>query len=457
MKIKILIIDDEIMICKSLEAGLTDLGYLVATACDGSTALKLMATFRPNIVFTDMRLGNENGIELIDSLKRADQDVEIIVMTAFSDIKSAVSAIKKGAYDYINKPFELDQINMIIQRAYENHKMKTRLNLLAKQQECSIKNMIGECQKMREVMTTIDRLSGNDDVTVLIRGETGTGKELVADAIHKNSVRRDYPLLKINCGAIPATLVESELFGFEKNAFTGASAQKKGLFEIADGGSVFLDELGELPLDMQAKLLRFLEDRKFRRIGGLQDIEVDVRIIAATNKNLEQAIRDREFREDLYYRINVVPIHLPPLRERGDDILLLTEYFLNQFNIKFHKNILGLDEQCKAKFLNYDWAGNIRELRNVIERIAILSDESWIRLYNLPPDMRDEKHDDTSSGSVTDYGECIGLTLDDKMDCIEKQCILEALEKSSGNQTKASVLLGISRFTLKRKMEKHKI
>ncbi len=457
MKIKILVIDDEIMICKSLKAGLTDIGYDVSTASNSKEAIRLAEDFRPHIVFTDMRLGNEDGIELIDDIKRVDNDIEIIVMTAFSDIKSAVSAIKKGAFDYINKPFELDQINIIILRAYENLRMKNKLFILEKQKESSLKCMIGDSPKIHEVLMTIDRLAKNDNVTALIRGETGTGKELVAEAIHNNSIRKNYPLLKINCGAIPGQLVESELFGFEKSAFTGAASQKKGLFEIADGGSVFLDEIGELPLETQAKLLRFLEDRKFRRIGGLQDIEVDVRIICATNRNLEQAIKDRTFREDLYYRINVVPVVLPPLRERGSDIILLAEFFLEQFNIKFKKNIKGFDEQSKARFLEYRWSGNIRELRNVIERIVILNDETWIRIYHLPLELQNRQTNGSPSSDARSYAACSNLTLDEKMDCIEKQCILEALETEGGNQTKASALLGISRFTLKRKMEKHGI
>ena len=388
MKIKVLVIDDELMICKSLAAGLSDMGYDVAAAQNGQDALNLMASFKPHIVLTDMRLGTENGIELIDDIKRIDSDTEVIVMTAYSDITSAVTAIKKGAFDYINKPFELEEIAIVLERAYQNYKIKNKLLILEKQRQGYEGDIIGESDKMKEIFEKIDILSQNDNVTVLITGETGTGKELVAEAIHRKSVRKDSPILKINCSAIPGQLVESELFGFEKNAFTGASARKKGLFEIANGGTVFLDEMGELPLETQAKLLRVLEEKRFRRIGGLEDIEVDIRIIAATNRNLEQAVKEKAFREDLYYRLNVVPIEMPPLRERGNDILLIAQHYLDRYNAAFKKSIKGFDEKAKAKLLAYNWPGNIRELKNVIERIVILNNGDWISCGSLPVEIQ---------------------------------------------------------------------
>ena len=459
MRIKVLIIDDELMICKSLKAGLSDMGYLVETAQNREEALMQVHSMKPNLVLTDMRLGNENGIELIDDIKKIDSDIEVIVMTAYSDISSAVLAIKKGAFDYINKPFELDEIRIILERAYENYKIKNKILILEKQNQSFEENMIGKSDKMKDVFEKIHILSQNDSVTVLILGETGTGKELVADAIHNNSIRKDFPILKINCGAIPSHLVESELFGFEKHAFTGAGTKKKGLFEIANGGTIFLDELGEIPLEIQTKLLRFLEERKFRRIGGLEDIEVDIRIITATNKNLEKAVRDKEFREDLYYRLNVVPIEVPALRDRGSDILLIAEYFLEKYNISFKKSIKGFDESAKRKLLSYSWPGNIRELKNVIERIVILTNDEWIASNKLPPEIqsfegvigieeKEEDHEITLKDS---------FSLDDKLDSIERHYIIDALEKSGGNQTKAAEELGISRFALRRKMEKHMI
>ncbi len=459
MRIKVLIIDDELMICKSLKAGLDDMGYIVEMALNKEEALAQIHSLKPHVVLTDMRLGNENGIDLIDDIKKIDNDIEVIVMTAYSDIASAVFAIKKGAFDYINKPFELDEIHIILERAYENYKIKNKLLILEKQKRCFEKNMIGQSNKMKDVYDKISILSQNDGVTVLILGETGTGKELVADAIHNNSLRKDFPIMKINCSAIPGHLVESELFGFEKNAFTGAGTKKKGLFEIANGGTVFLDELGEIPLEIQAKLLRFLEERKFRRIGGLEDIEVDIRIITATNKNLEKAVKEKEFREDLYYRLNVVPIEVPPLRERGNDILLLADYFLEKYNTAFRKVIRGFDENSKRKLFSYFWPGNIRELKNVIERIVILSNDEWITSDKLPREIQNFEGDSDIDDLEKERGIVLedDFSLDYKLDSIEQRYILEALEKSGGNQTKAAEILGISRFALRRKMEKHSI
>lgn len=459
MKIKVLIVDDEVMICKSLQAGLTDIGYAVAAVQNGRDAIKKAISFKPHIVLTDMRLGNENGIELIDELKQVDNEMEIIVMTAYSDIASAVLAIKKGAFDYLNKPFELEEIKLVLKRAFQSYRLKNKLLILEKQRRSCMENVIGASDKMRDLFSTINILSQNDNVTVLIRGETGTGKELVADAIHHQSIRKDSPILKINCSTLPAQLVESELFGFERSAFTGADARKKGLMEIANGGTVFLDELGELPLEMQAKLLRFLEEKKFRRIGGLEDIEVDLRIIAATNKNLEQAVKEKAFREDLYYRLNVVPVVVPPLRERDKDILLLAEYFLEKYNLAFKKSIEGFDFDAKSKLLSYDWPGNIRELKNIIERIVILHDGPWITVSHLPREIQQDDRDE-EAGAVCP---CVradgqvkreGFSLDERLARMEKEYLLEALAQSGGHQSRAAELLGISRFALKRRMEK---
>lgn len=457
MRNKVLIVDDEVMICKSLDAGLTDAGYSVATARNSEEAMKAVRNFKPRIVLTDMKLGNENGIDLIDRIKSENSDIEVIVMTAYSDISSAVLAIKKGAFDYINKPFELEHIEIILIRALENSKLKNKLEVLEKLSESPAKIMIGDSPAMQPVYRNIEKLSPNDNVTVLITGETGTGKELVADAIHHGSIRKNLPLLKINCSAIPENLLESELFGFEKNAFTGAASQKKGLFELANGGTVFLDELAELPMEMQAKLLRFLEERKFRRIGGLEDIEVDIRLIAATNQNLEQAVKEKRFREDLYYRINVFPIELPPLRQRGDDILLLADYFLKIYKSKFNKTVNGFTEQARDMLRSYAWPGNIRELKNIIERSVILTDNDWITEENMPLEL--QKKSPKSEGLPLDDQNPMSqgkpLSLDRELEEIERNWICRALEKAGGNQTKAAAILGISRFALKRKMEKY--
>ncbi|SKC40728.1 sigma-54-dependent transcriptional regulator [Maledivibacter halophilus] len=458
MKKRILIIDDEKTICLSLSEGLKDLGYKVDYALNGKSGIRKADDFKPHVIFLDMRLGNENGLEVLKTIKNIDNDAEVVIMTAYGNVETAVLAMKNGAFDYIKKPFDLGEIDIIISKAFDNLKMKKKIYLLEKEKEYTGSAMIGNSSSMKEVLSKIDILSKNDNVTVLITGETGTGKELVAEAIHNKSTRRDGPIVKINCGAIPKDLVESELFGYEKNAFTGAAARKKGLFEIADGGTVFLDELGEIPMDMQTKLLRFLEERKLKRVGGLQDIDVDIRIIAATNKNLEEAIKKKKFREDLYYRLNVIPIKLPALRDRGRDILLLAEYFLSKYNKKFNKSIKGFESKVKERLLSYSWPGNVRELKNVVERIVILHDVEYIDLLHLPAVVQNHnKTSDTVLESWSPKQDIFneGFCLEDEVQRIEKKYITMALDKTDGNYSKASQLLGISRFALKRRIEKY--
>lgn len=458
MKKRILIIDDEKTICLSLKEGLKDLGYKVEGALDGGNGIKKVNDFKPHVIFLDMRLGNENGLELLKTIKTIDNDVEIVIMTAYGNIETAVTAIKNGAFDYIKKPFDLEEIDIIISKAFDSLNMKKKIYLLEKEREYTGSAMIGNSSKMKEIFSKIDILSQNDNVTVLIRGETGTGKELVAEEIHNKSTRKDAPIVKINCGAIPKDLVESELFGYEKNAFTGAAARKKGLFEIADGGTVFLDELGEIPMSMQTKLLRFLEERKLKRVGGLQNIDVDIRIIAATNKNLEEAIKKKKFREDLYYRLNVIPINLPSLRDREEDILLLAEYFLSKYNKKFNKSIKGFSNNVKNRLLTYNWPGNVRELKNVLERIVILHDVQYIDTFHLPVEVQNHNEtDDNEIGSYTIKQDIFKdkFCLEDEIQRIEKKYIIMALEKTSRNYSKAAELLGISRFALKRRIEKY--
>ncbi|HBV68044.1 MAG TPA: sigma-54-dependent Fis family transcriptional regulator, partial [Clostridiales bacterium] len=279
-------------------------------------------------------------------------------------------------------------IDLIIKKAIKDVEMQKKLYIYEKEKQSLNLELIGEHPLMKAVKRDIDILAKNDEVTALIKGESGTGKEIVATAIHDNSIRKNSPILKINCGSIPKQLLESEMFGFERNAFTGANERKKGLMEVADGGTVFLDEIGEMPIELQPKLLRFIEERKFKRVGGLEDIEVDIRIIAATNKNLEEAILKKEFREDLYYRLNVVPVMLPPLRERGNDILILTDKFLEDYNLKFHKKIKGFTKDAKDVLMGHTWRGNVRELKNIVERIVLLTEEEYIDAEDLPFEIR---------------------------------------------------------------------
>lgn len=457
MEKRILIIDDEKTICFSLTEGLKDLGYEVDYALNGREGIKKASGFKPQIIFLDMRLGDENGLEILREIKEIDNDMLIIIMTAYGNIETAVTAIKNGAFDYIRKPFALEEIHVIISKAFDSLNMKKKIYLLQKEKEFAGNTMIGRHPSILEILKKVEILAENDNVTVLVRGETGTGKELVAEAIHNKSIRKEAPMVKINCGAIPKELVESELFGYEKNAFTGAGAMKKGLFEIADGGTVFLDELGEIPLDMQTKLLRFLEERKFKRVGGLQDIKVDIRIIAATNKNLEEAIKEKQFREDLYYRLNVVPINLPQLSTRGEDIILLAEYFLFKYNIKFNKAFKGFTNKAKSRLMEYNWPGNIRELKNVIERIVILHSEDYLDTCHLPVEIQNYSGDSSETFRI-DYSEKVyddNFCLEDEIRKIEKKYITRALEKTNGNHSRAAKILGISRFALKRRIEKY--
>jgi len=460
MNCKILIVDDEEIIQLSLSEGLKDLGYKVNTAGNGTRAIELAKKFKPQVVFLDMRLSNENGLDILPKIKEIDNDIEIVIMTAYGDIQTAVKAVKLGAFDYINKPFDLQEIDIIIKRILKNIELQKKIYILEKEKQAHIENIIGEHPLMKDNFNKIEILSKNDKVTVLIRGETGTGKELVASAIHKSSARKDANMLKINCGSIPQQLIESELFGFEKNAFTGANNRKKGLLEIADGGTVFLDEIGELPIEVQPKLLRFLEERKFKRVGGLEDIEVDIRVIAATNKDLEEAIKKKEFREDLYYRLNVVPIYIPPLRERGMDILILAKNFLQEYNKRFNKKINGFTKKAEESLLSYKWSGNVRELKNVIERIVILGEVEYIDVDDLPAEINIDISDELNIPKVVQYKlqEEIfypGFSLEKEVEDMEIYYVKLALRYCNNNNSKASEMLGISRFAFKRRMEKY--
>ncbi|RQD72244.1 MAG: sigma-54-dependent Fis family transcriptional regulator [Tindallia sp. MSAO_Bac2] len=458
MKIKVLIIDDEETIRMSLKEGLTDMGYKAYTAVDGQTGLEELDKRQPQVVFLDMRLPDVNGLELIQPIRERDEDIQVVMMTAYGDIRTAVSAIKKGAFDYMHKPFDLDEVQVILNRIEASLKMKKKLYILEQEASAAARQpIIGQHPSMDEVFNKIQVLAENDDVTVLIRGETGTGKELVASAIHNASKRKEAPMVSINCAAISQNLIESELFGHEKNAFTGANALKKGLLEIADGGTVFLDEIGELSPDTQTRFLRVLEERKFKRVGGLEDIEVDIRVMAATNKNLEKAMDQKEFREDLYYRLNVVPINLPPLRERGEDVLLIAQHFLSHYNQKFQKKIQGFTEEAKKSMLQYSWKGNIRELKNVMERMAILHSGVTIDAVDLPPEIQKDKRAVQAKGISWELERPeipADFSLEAYLQGIEAAYLEKALKQCNNNHTQAAEILGISRFALKRRAEK---
>src|SRR5512136_2531788 len=372
-KTKILVVDDEQLIRWSIEQNLKKQGYEIITACDGEEALKLVREEQPELILLDIQMPGINGLEVLERVKEFDEDIVVIMVTAQGGLETAVSAMRLGAYDYVNKPFNLDELAIVIKKSLETSSLRREVaGLRSEHKKVGPPNIIGASKHMKNVLAMMDKVAKSEAATVLVQGESGTGKELVAKWLHYKSNRADKPFVAINCAAVPATLLESELFGYEKGAFTDAKATKKGLFELGDGGTIFLDEIGDMELGMQAKLLRFLEDRTFRRIGGAKVISVDIRIISATNKDLMKAIEDKSFRNDLYYRLQVIPIFLPPLRERREDIIQIAMHFIGYFNREFNKQVTGISSEAEQLFLNYHWPGNIRELKNVIERAIIL-------------------------------------------------------------------------------------
>lgn len=430
--------------------GLGDLGYETDAAETVDEGLEKTKNFRPEVILLDNRLKDHMGMEEIYRFKQIDEGVQIILMTAYGSVSQAVEAAKRGAYDYILKPFDIDEIDFIIKRCLDQQKSKESLQFL----KGHARQFMGVSSEVKKICSHIQLLGENSSVDVLIRGETGTGKEVVASLIHESSDRRDNLMVRINCGAIPENLLESELFGYEKGAFTGAVKTKKGLIELANGGTVFLDEIGELPMAMQAKLLTFLDDRKFKRVGGLDDIQVNTRIIAATNRNLEQAILDGSFREDLFYRLNVMQIVIPPLRERREDIPVLCDYYLDYYNKKFAKNITRVEPEFLKELVAYEWHGNVRELKNIFERCFLFSNgnqlEKHVELTAKAPTVSLEKPDlylvkDLQNGPID---------LEQEIGRLERIYMDQALDLCGNNVSKAAALLGISRFALKRKMEK---
>lgn len=450
MKTKVLVVDDEFLIRMSLESGLSDLGYQVKTAQSIAEGLSEAEAFRPDVLLLDNRVGQQMGMDHIEDFKRLDEDILIVMITAYGSVSQAVEAMKRGACHYIQKPFDLEEVDLIIRRNLDQLKRRRSLELMRQRQ----RQIIGESEAIRRICRNVDILAQNDNVDLLICGETGTGKGVVVNAIHASSPRKDTPLVKINCGAIPETLLESELFGYEKGAFTGANKAKKGLMELADGGTVFLDEIGELPLPMQAKLLTFLEDRSFKRVGGLRDIEVNVRIIAATNRDLELEVEKGTFREDLFYRLNVMQIRIPPLRERREDIPVLARFYLEHFNRKFGKELKDIDPAFLREMEGYSWKGNVRELRNVIERCVLFSQGELLtgEETGLEHKREHEKIENTLSYPLKDLAR-ESIDLKKEVDAFELSYINKAMDLCGGNTSRAAQMLGCTRFTLKRRLE----
>lgn len=448
-KTKIMVVDDEHLIRWSLEQNLKKQGYEVCTAGTGEDALRLAREEQPELVLLDYHLPGINGLEVLQRLKEIDEDILVIMVTAQGGLETAVNTMRHGAYDYINKPFNLDEMAIVIRKALETSDLRREVvQLRSEHKKQGPPKILGNSKHMKDVLEMMAKVARSDASTVLVQGESGTGKELVAKWIHYESARAEKPFVAINCAAVPSTLLESELFGHEKGAFTDAKTSKKGLFELADGGTVFLDEIGDMEVGMQAKLLRFLEDRTFRRIGGGKVIPVDVRIISATNKDLLKAIEEKTFRNDLYYRLQVIPIFLPSLRERKDDILVLANYFIEMFTREFNKPTKGISSMAEKLLVEYNWPGNIRELKNVIERAIILGNDENLLLENLPLEIV-AKGSQVAMPMATFKLPPEGIDIEE----VERELIKQSLEITDWNQSKAAkkLNLGIDAFRYRMK------
>ena len=457
MKTKILIVDDEASIREFLEIMLKKEGYDVTCAEDGQQAVEILKKKSFDMVISDLQMPRMTGIELLHHVNLNYPDLTFMVITAFGTTESAVEVMKKGAYDYLTKPFKIDEVRLNIKNAVKSKHLELENRSLKRelQKEFNFQNLVGNSQSMHNVYNIVERVS-QSPTNVLITGESGTGKEMVAKAIHYNGFLKERPFITVNCGAIPESLMESEMFGHKKGSFTGAISDKQGLFEIADGGTLFLDEVGELPLSIQVKLLRAIQERVIRKVGDTQDLKVSVRIIAATNRILEDMVKTGEFREDLYYRLNVILIRAPSLRERKEDIPLLAEFFLKKYNEKLIKDIQGISDDAMASLKKYHYPGNVRELENIIERTVALEGGSTILPESLPPFVM------TASGRKMASSQDIeitddGIDVDNIIGHIEKELIVKAIHKSDGVKKKAAKLLGITFRSMRYRIRKYNL
>lgn len=446
MNCKVLIIEDDEIMRVTIEDALTGQGFEAAACENGGEGIEVFDGDKFSLVITDVRLPDMTGLDVMKRIKEKAEHCPVIIMTAYGTIKDAVEAIKLGAFDYITKPFALEEFIIIVKRALEIRELKEEnLRLKRDLSDCySYPNIVGESEKIMELFGLVDKVSQTDSA-VLITGESGTGKELIATTIHYQSRRRNSPLIKVNCAAFPEHLVESELFGYEKGAFTGAVRTKPGRFERADKGTIFLDEIGDLPLSVQTKLLRVLQDGSFERLGGTGTMTVDVRVISASNRDIEADIKSGRFREDLYYRLNVIPLRLPPLRERRDDIPLLIDYFLDIYNCRFGKRI-KMQPEAIAVLMDYKFPGNVRELENIIERCVTLSNGDTVSVTDLPSHL-----------VKSDRKPLYGIRLDEVSAQAEKDHIKKILVSTKGNKTRAAEILGISRKSLWEKLKQFEL
>ncbi len=481
---KVLIVDDEKLIRWSVRRQLEEWGYTALEAESGTGGLAQIRSELPDLILLDVRLPDLSGIEVLREVKQNNLSVPVIVITGDPQLDDIKTAIKLGALDFVKKPLDFDELQLTIANAIDRSNLRTERDSLREEvkRRSGYHEVIGKSPRTVELMNFVRKVAASEASTVLIQGESGTGKDLIAKAIHYDSIRADKPFVAINCSAIPETLMEAELFGHERGAFTDAKAQKKGLFEIADGGTLFLDEIGEMSTYLQAKLLRVLEEQTIRRIGGVKDIGIDVRVIAASNRDLEQGVRDGTFRQDLFYRLSIIPIFIPPLRHRKEDILPLVEFFIERYNFRFRRSLKGITEETRDLLLHHDWPGNVRELKNAIERAMILEEAEYIRPTYLPIQVTgqtpgyetaipvaaaEDPEPVTSGGAVTapatwqplPSGRMIpvlelpkeGTSLEE----VERELVGLALRQTGGNQTHAARLLDISRDALRYKMKKY--
>jgi two-component system, NtrC family, response regulator PilR len=441
---RILVVDDERSMRELLAIVLRREGYEVLLAENGQAAVDLLARESVDVLISDINMPDMSGVDVLRAAKKVDQDILGIMITAFASTETAVEAMRLGACDYLSKPFDIDLLKMKVREKVENRHLRQENVLLKRSLGLShqFSNIIGRSASMLDVFKMIETIARTNS-TIMITGESGTGKGLVAQAVHFHSLRRDKPMVSLNCGAMPETLLESELFGHMRGAFTGADSNKKGLLEVAEKGTVFLDEIGEMSGVMQVKLLRVLQERKFRRVGGLDELTADIRVIAATNQDLEKAVAEGRFREDLFYRINVIPIVLPPLRERREDIPLLAEHFLAKYADQMQKPVTAISGPAMELLMKHDWPGNIRELENVLERAVALEATPTVLIESLPPSIRDGSSRGPSAQPSNDFPDT-GFDLEAHVKEIERAYLAQALDRTGGVQVKAAELLGMS-------------
>ncbi|MGD1019584.1 MAG: sigma-54 dependent transcriptional regulator [Verrucomicrobiia bacterium] len=449
-RIKVLIIDDEKLVRWSLQQKLSKEGYEVESAPTGEEGINLIREDGYDLVLLDLRLPGMDGVQVLQEIRKLEKEVAVIMLTAETAISRAVECVRLGAHNYLCKPFDFEEVRVALEKAREDLKLRREVTRIrrAQRRKFGLENLVGQSPQMRQLRELISRVGESDATTVLIDGENGTGKELAARAIHLGSARANQPFMGINCSAIPDALIESELFGHERGAFTDAKTTKKGLFELADGGTVLLDEVGDMKPALQAKLLRVLESREFQRVGGTQSITVDVRVIAATNKNLEEAVANGEFRQDLYYRLKVISLRMPALREQAEDIPLLAEHYLARFAEEFNKPLKKLSPEAAKALQQYAWPGNVRELRNVIERLVILEHAEVVMPEHLPTELRLGTRSNGHSLIQLPPG---GVALTE----VERELVYQAMERAGGNQCHAAELLGIERDALRRRLIKY--